>query len=236
MKATSATVRIALVAHEAGVGDDGTVETVGHHPDEVVRVVDLEQVSHQRLGGVSRGLEAAVQRLAGELDGAVRGAFVVAGQHRPQVQLGAVAHSNRNRRDERGQTLTTRAQEFLHHAGEVEHRGERISAAYPAGQRLLRNHRCGARPVPQQGDLADDHSWEGLGGGVVPVDSGVADLGLAGADEQEGHCKLALVHQYLPWRRGQRSQLRGQRHEVVDGAACEDFERGQFVGTDIGQA
>ena len=71
--------RVGLVANEARVGYDGTVETVGHHPDEVVGVVDLEQVSHQRLGGVSRGLEAAVQRLAGELDGAVRGALIVAG-------------------------------------------------------------------------------------------------------------------------------------------------------------
>jgi hypothetical protein len=70
----------------------------------------------------------------------------------------------------------------------------------------------------------------------VAVDSGVADLGLAGPDEKEGHCELALVHEHLLWRRGQRSQLRGQRHEVVDGAACEDFERGQFVGADIGQA
>jgi len=138
--------------------------------------------------------------------------------------------------DERGQPLTARAQEFLHHAREFEHRGERFSAAYAARQRLLRNDRCGAGPVPQQGDFTDDHSWEGRGDGVVAVDSDMADLGLAGADEQEGHCEFALMHEHLPWRRGQRSQLRGQRYEVVDGAACEDFQRGKFVGADIGQA
>ena len=70
----------------------------------------------------------------------------------------------------------------------------------------------------------------------MAVDSDVADLGPTGADEQEGHCELALVHEHLPGRRGQRAQLRGERHESSGGAAGEDFERGQFVGADIGQA
>ncbi len=125
---------------------------------------------------------------------------------------------------------------MLHHARELEHRRERFSATDPARQRLVGDHRGGARPVAQQGDLANDHSRKGLGDGVVAVDSDVADLGPTGADEQEGHRELALVHKHLPGRRGQRAQLRGQRHERSGGAAGEDFERGQFVGADIGQA
>ena len=39
--------RVALIAHKARVGHNGSVETIGHHPDEVVDVVDLEQVPHQ---------------------------------------------------------------------------------------------------------------------------------------------------------------------------------------------
>src|ERR1700755_2966302 len=70
---------VILVAYEARVGNDGCIGPVGHHPDEMVDIVDLEEVPHQRVSWILWGLEPAVQRLAGELDGPVRRAFAVAG-------------------------------------------------------------------------------------------------------------------------------------------------------------
>ena len=48
--------------------------------------------------------------------------------------------------------------------------------------------------------------------GVVAVDSGMCHLGSSGPDNQERHCEFALVHQHLAGVRGQRTQLRSQRH------------------------
>ena len=70
----------------------------------------------------------------------------------------------------------------------------------------------------------------------MAVDSGVRHLGPSGADDQEGNREFALLHEHLAGRRGQRPQLRGERHESLGGTAGEDFQRGQFVGADIGQA
>ena len=70
----------------------------------------------------------------------------------------------------------------------------------------------------------------------MAVDSDVTDFGPAGPDEQEGDCELALVHEHLPGRRGQRAQLRGERHERSGGAAGEDLQCREFVGADVGQA
>jgi hypothetical protein len=44
------------------------------------------------------------------------------------------------------------------------------------------------------------------------------------------------VHEHLPGLRGQWAQLSGERYQSSGRAAGEDFERGQFVGADIGQA
>ncbi len=76
---------IGLVAHEPGVGHHGPLDAVGQHPHEVMDVVDLEEVAHQRGGRWAHRLESAVQGVAGELDRPVHDARVVAGQDGPQV-------------------------------------------------------------------------------------------------------------------------------------------------------
>ena len=53
-----------------------------------------------------------------------------------------------------------------------------------------------------------------------------------GADEQKGDGELALVHEHLARRRGQRPQLRRQRRQGLGGAAGEDLQCGEFVGAD----
>jgi len=70
----------------------------------------------------------------------------------------------------------------------------------------------------------------------VAVDARVGHLGASGSDDQERNGEFALLHQHLTRRRDQRAQLRGQRDEVLGGAARKDFQRGQFVCTNICQA
>ena len=186
--------------------------------------------------GIRVRLEAAIQRFAGESDRAVRGALIVAGQNRPQVQLGAVAHGYRNRRDERGKALARNSHQFVHPARQFEQSGECVLTADPAGQRLGRDHRRGPRCVAQQGDLADDQTGRHLADGGHAIGSGVGDLRPSGFDGQEGHGPFTLAHQHLSRRRRQRLHLRRQRHQRVDGAAVEEFQRREFVSADGGQS
>ncbi len=54
---------------------------IGHHPDEVVDVVDFHfEVVHQRRTGNTSRHEPSIQRLAGELDVSVR-SLAVTGRH-----------------------------------------------------------------------------------------------------------------------------------------------------------
>ena len=71
-----------------------------------------------------------------------------------------------------------------------------------------------------------------FGDGVVAVDSGMGDFGAAGADQQKGNRELALLHEHLSRRRGQRLQLRRQRRQGLGWAAGEDLQFGEFVGSD----
>ena len=48
----------------------------------------------------------------------------------------------------------------------------------------------------------------------TPSAAGVRDLRPSGFDDQEGHRAFALAHQHLSGRRGQRAQLRRQRHQT----------------------
>ena len=116
--------------------------------------------------------------------------------------------------------------------GHVEHGGERLAAADPAGERVGGRHRRGPRRVAQQGDLADDQAGRHLDLDDVAVGAGVGDLGAAGADQQERHGVLALAHQHLAGRGGQRPQLSGQRPQRRVRAAGEELQVGQFLGAD----
>ena len=213
MNAISATGRVGLVAHEPRVGHHGPVGPVGHHPDEVVDVVDLEQVAHQRLRRRPGGLEAAVQRLAGELDGAVGGALAVAGQHRA---AGSRSVPSRSRtgigRDERGEPLPRRCAPAC--------------PACPAARawwRTLRGHRpspSALRSRPRSRSAAHRaagrsrrRSRPGFNSATVSWPSTPVCVTSArpDADEQEGNCQLALLHEHLAGRRRQRAQLRGER-------------------------
>ena len=75
-----------------------------------------------------------------------------------------------------------------------------------------------------------------LDDGVLAVDAGVGDLGAAGSDQQEGHREFALLHQHLTGDGRQRSELRSQRDEGLDGGSCEDIQVGEVVGSDSDQA
>ena len=168
-------------------------------------VVDLEQIGHQPLRRRTHRLEAPVERLPRELDRTVDGALVVAGQDGAQVQHGAVTHLHRNRRDERGETLAGRAHQPVHQTGDLEHRRERLATTDPPVQRFGRDDGGGPGRVTQQGDLTDDQAGSELDDGVVPVGAGVAHLGPARSDQQEGHRELTLLHQHLSRRGGQRA-------------------------------
>ena len=97
--------RVVDVADEARVGHHRFVPRVDENPDEVVDVVDLEQIVHQRGTRSTRRHEAPVERLVGEFHRLVVGAFAVAGQHRTQQQFTAVRERDRDRGDERCQPL-----------------------------------------------------------------------------------------------------------------------------------
>ena len=65
------------------------------------------------------------------------------------MKLGAVAHSYRNRRDERGEALARDSNQFVHHVRQFEQGGERVLITDPARQRLGRDHCRAPRRVAQ---------------------------------------------------------------------------------------
>ena len=134
--------RIGLVAHETGVGHHRARRSPSvMHPDEVVDVVDLEQVGHQRL----RSACAVVwnRRYSVSLENSTGPCVVRSlspGSTGRRYSSSVVAQVHRDRRDERGEPLARRAHQLVHHAGHVEHGGE--------GARGRRPIRSAARSRP----------------------------------------------------------------------------------------
>ena len=125
------------------------------------------------------------------------GSLTVAGQHRSQHQLAAVLQHDRNGRDKRGQSLSRGAHQSFADSRQVGHNRKRLLVSDIAEQRFGGRDGGGAGPVAQQRDLAHDHAGADFVDHHRVIVSGVADLGPAGLDQNEGHRLLALAHQHL---------------------------------------